>query len=1024
MFPILQIRNLERYIYMKYSLLPILVFSAAIASCGGDSVQDYPDAVYKWTFDSARANVAQYVDPFIGTGGHGHTYPGATAPFGMVQLSPDTRIDGSWDGCSGYHHDDHRIYGFSHTHLSGTGCSDYGDIMLMPGHGELKFVPGSDSTEGYSTTFTHEQENADAGFYSVGLDNGVLCQLTASPRVGVHRYTFGEKENPWIILDMAHRDEVLECEIEIVDDHTIRGKRFSKAWATNQQLWFYAEFSEPFTHTFWSEGNSFKADSSTAKDLKAVFSFNAQQVEVKVALSPVSSNNAKMNLDVETGGMNFADVWNKTERHWNSELSCIEIETADETKKRIFYTALYHCFIAPNVYCDVNGEYQGMDHKVYRDTVHQRYTVFSLWDTYRALHPLFTIVQQKRTNDFINTFLQIYKESGRLPVWELSSNETDCMIGYHSVSVITDAWMKGITGFDTALAYEAMKASAMENRFGLEDYRKYGFIPAENESESVSRTLEYAYDDWCIAECAKRMHDSTGRKYFERRAENWKNMYNPATGFMQARLNNSFVEPFDPFEVNFHYTEANAWQYSMAVQQGPFQYAHVRGFQNFETHLDSLFHVSSKTAGRDQADITGLIGQYAHGNEPSHHMAYLYCGIMQPYKTQELVHQICNTLYTDKPDGLCGNEDCGQMSAWYVLSSVGFYQVTPGNPDYDLGSPQFPTTTFHLENGNNFKIWALDADQDYAYCSAVDRKSDMRFGHYILQHEEIMAGGELNVEKEDSARTGPGFIGHVIDEGDVCAPWITGVTSRTFTDRITIGMKSLFPSNRIYYSINNGEFKTYGSPITITENTVVRMYASNDAYTVTTEPVITAGTLTLRDVREKVGEITSDTIEAHFFKAPSWKSISIRNAFAPQYSAGGDRALIDGLTGTANFRTGLWQGYEGVDLDVLIDLGKSMNVDSVYVGFLEDRNSWIFSPLQIGVMVSDDSTSLSGSPKFYPIQNDGTISGPSLRRIGLKGGQGRYIRYVAVGQKVCPPGHLGAGKPAWLFADEITIKTK
>ena len=1010
----------------RYFLFPAIVIALGISSCDDSFTPVH--STYEWTFDSAHASVTQFVDPMIGTAGHGHTFPGATAPFGMVQLSPDTRIDGSWDGCSGYHYDDSIIYGFSHTHLSGTGCSDYGDIMLMPGIGNKSYSSGADTgsnATGYRQSFSHQNETAEAGYYSVKLDNGIFCEMTASPRVGVHRYNFSDYDEPWIILDMSHRDEVLECELEIVDDHTIRGKRFSKAWATNQQLYFYAEFSEPFGCSFWSNGKTFDAKSSDAKDLKAVFSFGSKSVEVKVALSPVSCENAKLNLDVETGGMNFDAVKEKVQRNWDSELSRIEIETDSLRKKTIFYTALYHCFIAPNVYCDVNGDYQGMDHKVYRDTVHQRYTVFSLWDTYRALHPLFTIIQQKRTNDFINTFLEIYKESGRLPVWELSSNETDCMIGYHSVSVITDAWMKGIVGYDTALAYEAMKASAMENRGGLEAYRKYGFIPAEGESESVSKTLEYSYDDWCISQCAKRMNDTVGEKYFERRGNNWKNMFNPETGFMQARLNNSFVEPFDPFEVNFHYTEANAWQYSMAVQQSPFHLAYEMGFKNFDQHLDSLFHVSSQTAGRDQADISGLIGQYAQGNEPSHHMAYLYTVIHEDEKTQKLVYDICTTLYSDKPDGLCGNEDCGQMSAWYVLSSCGFYQITPGKPVYDYGSTQFRNISFHLENGNTFRISARNADKNYPYERVVNGQNREAIGHTFLEHKEIMEGIQIEIEKDSIPTFLPPYYPNVVNDGEVVVPYITGANSRTFVDHLSFGMKTLFPDNQIFYSLNGGAFRKYTSAISINENTEVKMYGVGNIYDV---PKITDYFDLLSNVtlnREVIRQIYSDTVIAHFFKAPAWKSIAIRNAYAPQYSAGGDRALIDGLTGTTNFRTGLWQGYEGTDMEVTIDLGKEMNVDSVYLGFLDDENAWIFAPSQVRVDVSNDtSRRLDNNIRPDYVAPGGKPAGANVVRVGTSGGVGRYVQVLVQAQKECPKGHPGEGKPAWLFCDEITIKTK
>lgn len=992
-----------------FSLLAAITF--LLASCDSAPVSVHAD--YPWEFDSTSLSLVQYVDPMIGTDGHGHTFPGATAPFGMVQLSPDTRVDGSWDGCSGYHYSDSIIYGFSHTHLSGTGCSDYGDIMLMPGSGEMKFNNGADGKPGYRSAFSHANETAEAGYYAVKLNNGIDCEFTVSPRVGVHHYSFNGNKNPWIILDMAHRDEVLECELEIVNDHTIRGKRFSKAWATNQQLWFYAEFSAPFRHTLWSNGKTFTGDASSAKDLKAIFSFDSDEVFAKVALSPVSSDNAGLNLETETSGLSFSGVKEKVQRHWNSELSRIEIETDSLRKKRIFYTALYHCFIAPNVYCDVNGEYRGMDHKVYRDTVHQRYTVFSLWDTYRALHPLFTIVQQKRTNDFINTFLQQYKESGRLPVWELSSNETDCMIGYHSVSVIADAWMKGITDYDTVLAYEAMKSSAMQDRLGLSQYKKCGFIPAEEEGESVSKTLEYAYDDWCIAQCAMRMNDDDAFHYFSRRANNWKNLFNPETGFLQARINNSFITPFAPAEVNFHYTEANAWQYSLAVQHDPAGLMRLHGRKNFEAHLDSLFSVSSKTSGREQADITGLIGQYAQGNEPSHHMAYLYSTIGKHWKTQRLVHDICNTLYTDQPSGLCGNEDCGQMSAWYVLSASGLYAITPGLPEFTIGSPQFSSVNFHLENGKTFTINADGVSERNPY-TIIGTKNPI--GSFNLPYAMILSGQTINVSKHHQQ---PAHLNNTefvwVNPESAVTPWITGVSSRTFTDKMTFGMKTLNSSDEIFYSINDEPFLKYTSPISISENATVRSYATSKRPDSFPED----------DWGGKLQTVSSDTAVAHFYKAPNWKSISIRHAFAPQYAAGGDRALIDGLTGTENFRTGLWQGYEGVDVDVVIDLGKSMLVESISINFLHDSKSWIFLPGQVGFSVSEEPetneimTRLTDS-NYDPLNETILIS--TERMITNK--RGRYVRIFGINRKTCPPGHPGEGKPAWLFCDEITIKTK
>jgi hypothetical protein len=499
------------------------------------------------------------------------------------------------------------------------------------------------------------------------------------------------------------------------------------------------------------------------------------------------------------------------------------------------------------------------------------------------------------------------------------------------------------------------------------------------------------------------MNDDSLFRYFTKRANSWKNLYNPETGFLQARMNNSFITPFNPYEVNFHYTEANAWQYSLAVQHDPIGLLRVMGSaEKFETHLDSLFSASTKTTGRDQADITGLIGQYAHGNEPSHHMAYLYSAIGRDDKTQKLVHQICNELYTAQPDGLSGNEDCGQMSAWYVLSSAGFYAVTPGKSEYVIGSPQFELVKFHLENGQTFMLQSQNTGLPNPYATITAKNP---IGNYILPYSIIMSGAAINVVKSNEAATKNDETYFTwTDPQTAVTPWITGVSGRTFTDRLTLKMQAIEQSQYIYYKINDNVWAKYVSPVTITDNSTIQMYAFSN------------------------GE-RSDTATAHFFKAPSWKSIAIRNAYAPQYSAGGDRALIDGLKGTTNFRTGLWQGYEGTDIDITIDMGSSKTVDSVYINFLRDENSWIFLPVKIEYNLSD-------SPNAYPepmLINEKPLytmkdAVNSALQTATYGGQinktGRYLHVTVTGIGKCPKGHLGEGKPAWLFADEITIKTK
>ena len=630
---------------------------------------------------------ADYVNPFVGTGGHGHTFPGATLPFGMVQLSPDTRIDGSWDGCSGYHYSDSVVYGFSHTHLSGTGVSDYGDILLMPQTGKPSF-----NNKEYSSKFSHQNETASAGFYSVKMDNGISVELTATKRVGFHKYTF-PKGKASVVLDLTHRDELTEGKIDIINDSTVAVKRISKAWATNQHAYAYIVFSKSFQHEF-------NIDST-----KILFHFDElnESLLTKVGLSFVSEKGAKNNLETELPHWDFERTKQDATAAWNKELSKIEVKDKDEEKLHTFYTALYHVMIHPNIATDVDGNYRGMDHQIHQAKDFDYYTVFSLWDTFRATHPLFTIIDKERTRDFIQSFLAMYQQGGRLPVWELCSNETDCMIGYHSVSVMADALAKGIDAFDIELAFEAMKKSATWNHLGLPEYEKHGFLSIDDEHESVSKTLEYAYDDWCIAQVAQYLGKESDYQTYMYRSNAWRNLLDPETNLMRPRKNGGWLSPFKPSEVNNHFTEANAWQYSFFVPQNiNGMIAAMGGTEEFEKKLDELFSTSNQTTGRTQVDITGLIGQYAHGNEPSHHMAYLYNYVGKPEKTKQRVHQILSEFYTTQPDGLIGNEDCGQMSAWYVMSAMGLYSVTPGSAEYTLTEPFLDDFTVHLESDNTF----------------------------------------------------------------------------------------------------------------------------------------------------------------------------------------------------------------------------------------------------------------------------------------------------------------------------------
>ncbi|MBA3972320.1 MAG: glycoside hydrolase family 92 protein, partial [Bacteroidetes bacterium] len=644
-----------------------------------------------------------YVDPMIGTGGHGHTFPGATVPFGMVQLAPDTRIDGSWDGCSGYHYSDSIIHGFSHTHLSGTGCSDFGDIVLFPTTENIK--PSDLLEHKFTSTFKHKNEKASAGYYSVGLDNGVKVELTAATRVGFHKYTFPKSEYAYIILDLELRDKVLGAAVVIRDNKKVVGYRQSEAWAKNQIVMYDLEFSEPFIDASDFSGSVMEQkEPVSGTKVRVCFKFKMPPNNVimtKVALSPVTIEGAEKNMAAECPHWDFEKTKKEAENYWNKELSKIEVTSSDEDKLKVFYTALYHTMIQPNVAMDVDGSYTGRDGKTHKAVGFTYYSVFSLWDTFRAAHPLYTIIDQKRTADFINTFLAQYEQSGRLPVWELASNETDCMIGYHAVSVIADAMVKGIKEFDYEKAFAASKHSAMLDHFGLKAYKEKGFISMEDEHESVSKTVDYSYDDWCIAQMAKRLGKTGDYSYFMKRSQSWKNVFDPETGFMRPKKNGGWLTPFEPREVNNNFTEGNSWQYTFFVPHDIYGLKVMLGEGNDRysgQKLIELFEADSKTTGREQADITGLIGQYAHGNEPSHHMAYLYNYWFMPSKTQERVRQIITDFYKPIPDGLIGNEDCGQMSAWYVLSSIGFYSICPGNTYYSIGTPSFKKVVFNLEN--------------------------------------------------------------------------------------------------------------------------------------------------------------------------------------------------------------------------------------------------------------------------------------------------------------------------------------
>ena len=951
----------------------------------------------------AQQDLTRYVDPFIGTGGHGHTFPGATRPFGMVQLSPDTRLTG-WDGCSGYHYSDSIIYGFSHTHLSGTGISDYGDILLMPTAGEvyLKALDNGSPDKGYASRFQHRFEHASPGFYSVRLDDDdIFAELTATARAGLHRYSFPATDAANIILDLTHRDEVLDSGLRITSATTIAGWRRSKGWAKNQIVYFAIEFSHPMTSFGIAVDDKLVPNLREARgrNVKAYFRFNtreARQVLVRVGISAVDTNGAWLNLAAELNHKSFETVKVEAAAQWNKELSKIAVGGGSVAQLTSFYTALYHALLAPNVFMDVDGRYRGRDGEIHVGKDFTNYTVFSLWDTFRAAHPLYALIDQKRTRDFIKTFLAQYEQGGRLPVWELAANETDTMIGYHGVSVIADAAAKGITGFDLEKAFAAMKHSAeLREQRGLGAYIDRGFIGVEDERESVSKTLEYAYDDWCIAQVARLLNHPDDYQRYIARAQSYKNLFDPTTGFMRPRSNGGWVEPFDPREVTFAFTEANSWQYTFFAPQdisGLMQL--LGGPHGFARKLDQLFTSESRTTGREQADITGLIGQYAQGNEPSHHMAYLYDYAGEPWKTQERVRQIMVQFYKPAPDGLIGNEDCGQMSAWYVFSAAGFYPVTPGSRIYAIGSPLFPEVRFNLENGKSFVVKARGVSDKNIYIQSATLNGK-RYEKSYLEHGEVMAGGELVFEMgpQPNHRWGVGLepVAQIAGSEIVPVPVVRS-PSKVFKGHLRVELQDLGRANSLYYTTDGSEPSSkstrFVKPFVIDHDTTVKAIA-----------------IDARGNRSAV-------VTATFHRMPHEWSLRLLSEYSSQYTGGGDAALVDGLRGTTNWTSGAWQGYWERDLVGVVDLGSVQTVSKVGAGFLQDTGSWIWFPRRVEIELSLDGKNFT---RVAVVENDSTEArdGVSVKDFTqtIAPQNARYVRLRAV----------NSGKNTWIFADEILI---
>lgn len=776
--------------YLSIIITAILCFSSCKKDSTSPVVEDsVPKTIKKTGF-------TKYVNPFIGTSKMGHTYPGATAPFGMVQLSPQTNFevmfneDGSYNRetyeyCAGYQHRDSTILGFSHTNLSGTGHSDLGDFLVMPTTGNLVLDPikTTDGSKGFYSTFSHDQEYASPGYYRVELkDYNIMAELTATERVGFHQYTFPETKDAHIILDLVynvyhHDDKNVWTFLRVENDSLVTGYRQTKGWARTKKVFFAMQFSKPFSSYGHKKYDTVKYDGfyrrfeqqenfpeMAGKDIRAYFNFDTktnEKINIKFALSSVSTNGALKNLQSELPGWDFEKTKQKTENKWNNELSKIEVKTITEADKTTFYSALYHTMLSPIIYEDVDGSYLGLDQNIHTSENFTNYSIFSLWDTYRALHPLFNITQPSRNNDMIKSMLAHQEQSVHhmLPIWSHYANENWCMIGYHATSVIADAIAKNVGDFDKNKALSASVSTANVPYFdGLGDYIKYKYVPDDKSHSSVSKTLELAYNDWCIAQIA----NSTGNKkttdQFLNRSEYYNNVYDPKIGYMRPKLSNGeFRKEFDPLDTHGQgFIEGNAWNYGLYVpHQLEKMVKMMGGNERFSQHLDSLFTMKLEDKYIEKhEDITrdGIIGNYVHGNEPGHHIPYLYNWTGKPHKTQERVRMIMDTMYGPTVDGLCGNDDAGQMSAWYIFSSLGFYPVTPGSPNYAIGSPLVKEAVLHLENGKDLRIIVKNQSKDNIYVNQVTVNGRV-INNTTLSHNDIINGGEIIFEMQSTPKT-------------------------------------------------------------------------------------------------------------------------------------------------------------------------------------------------------------------------------------------------------------------------------
>ena len=791
---------------------------------------------------SQKENTVDFIDPFIGTGFHGHTYPGATVPFGAVQLSPDTRA-GNWDACAGYHYDDSTLTGFSHTHLSGTGCIDLGDLLIRP---TTQTVDPSRQPMYAPAAFRHEDEKAEAGYYAVLLhEEGIRAELTATAHTGVHRYTFPKESTPTVIVDLKHsldNEHIYESSLQVVNPHEMTGMRNTRGWSDNQRIYFVIQCSQPFEKaTLVSNQKALEGKEAEGTDLQALLKFKdhtSEPIVMKVGLSIVSVENARENLQAEVEGFDFDAVKQAAYHTWNDAVSAIKVEGGTEEQKTNFYTALYHSMVVPNVVSDVNGQY-----RCHNQTIGQlpqgavQYSTFSLWDTFRAWNPMMTLIDTTLVTNMIHSFLHIYDASGELPLWPLSAGETGTMIGYHSASVIADAYMKGIRGFDAEKALEALVVSSEKNQKGADYYISKGFIPSNIKKESISCLLEFAYDDWCIAQLAQALGKQEIYDTYIRRSQQYLNVFDGATRFFRPkRMDGNWETPFNPNEVGRAYTEATAWQYRFFVPHDVNGMVQLFGGKEaFTSALDDIFHTDAQVDG-DLVDITGLIGQYAHGNEPSHHIAYLYNYIGQPWKTQAMTRRLLDEMYAPTPEGIVGNEDCGQMSAWYILSSLGLYAVCPGSNEFTFTTPLFEKATLQLANGKTLTITANHPEKNL-YIDKVELNGKEIETNFVT-YEQLMGGGELHFSLTDQPNRKRGVTADsapysFTKEAVVSIPYVDKDLN-LFMDSVTVNLATATAGATVHYTLDGSEptqqSPVFNAPLVLKNTTQINAKAFKDGF--------------------------------------------------------------------------------------------------------------------------------------------------------------------------------------------------